>query len=246
MTPESIALWAGVPAAAAIGAGILATRHPRVQWCGPVISHVTPKGNARRFALTFDDGPNPAATPRLLDLLDEHEARATFFVVGKYVRECPELVRETAARGHQLANHTDTHPHLTWLSRARIREELQRCRESMEEVLRGTGGFGERRWMRPPFGARGPQLKSVVREEGYAGVVTWSVICFDWKPQPAARLIGRLARVGPGDILVLHDGDHRFLNGARGHVIEALAHWLPRWRDAGIEFVTMDEAVAGA
>jgi peptidoglycan/xylan/chitin deacetylase (PgdA/CDA1 family) len=245
MTPGSIALWTGVPAAAAIGVGILATRHPAVQLCGPVITHVTPKGNTRRVALTFDDGPNPAATPRLLDLLDQHKVRATFFVVGKYVRECPELLRETAARGHQLANHTDTHPHLTWLSRTRIREELRRCRESIETALNGTPGLGERRWMRPPFGARGPQLNGVTREEGFAGVVTWSRICFDWKPQPASRLIGRLKRVGRGDILVLHDGDHRFLNGDRGHVIEALAHWLPLWRDAGIEFVTMDEAVTG-
>jgi peptidoglycan/xylan/chitin deacetylase (PgdA/CDA1 family) len=66
----------------------------------------------KRIALTFDDGPNPAITPKLLTLLERYNAKATFFVVGKFVRACPEIIRETDARGHLLANHTDTHPHL--------------------------------------------------------------------------------------------------------------------------------------
>ena len=68
--------------------------------------------NPKALALTFDDGPNPAVTPRLLDLLDRHSARATFFVIGKFARTCPDLVREIAARGHLLGNHSETHPNL--------------------------------------------------------------------------------------------------------------------------------------
>jgi hypothetical protein len=83
------------------------------------------------------------------------------------------------------------------------------------------------------------------------GVVMWSQICRDWKPQPPKKLIRRLARVARpgeahGDILLLHDGDHRAFGGERSHVVAALEHWLPRWRDAGIEFVTIESsAVVG-
>jgi peptidoglycan/xylan/chitin deacetylase (PgdA/CDA1 family) len=77
------------------------------------------------------------------------------------------------------------------------------------------------------------------------GIVMWSRICWDWKPQPAERLIARLARAARpggshGDVVVLHDGDHRALGGDRHHVVTALEHWLPRWRDAGLEFVTIE------
>jgi peptidoglycan/xylan/chitin deacetylase (PgdA/CDA1 family) len=183
-------------------------------------------------------------TPRLLDLLEKQGAHATFFLIGKFVRECPELVREIAARGHAIGNHTDTHPDLIWLSSAQIREELRRCEESMGNAIGAGSRSAVKRWMRPPYGARGPQLDAVRRGEGIVGVVMWSVLCWDWKPQPASRLIGRLARVGDGDIVVMHDGDFRAQNGDRGHVVEALTHWLPRWRDAGFEFVTMNEAAA--
>ena len=103
--------------------------------------------------------------------------------------------------------------------------------------------------MRPPYGYRSPLLDGEVRRAGMQGVVMWSKICWDWKPQPPERLIGRLARVARpggshGDIVVLHDGDHRALGGDRHHVVAALEHWLPRWRDAGIEFVTIESSAA--
>jgi peptidoglycan/xylan/chitin deacetylase (PgdA/CDA1 family) len=187
-------------------------------------------------ALTFDDGPNPAATPALLDLLDAHSVHATFFLIGQHVRAFPALTREIAARGHATGNHTETHPSLIFLSRARLRDELNRCREA---ILSAVGG-AEFRWMRPPFGFRGPQLDGVVRQLGYSGVAMWSKWAWDWKPQPAERVIHRLRRVVGGDIVLLHDGDHRLLEGDRRHTVAALAHWLPRWKDAGMRFVTLD------
>ncbi len=236
-----------VPAVAAAGAGIAAwaAMYPGAQLYGPTVRHTAREGTV---ALTFDDGPNPRMTPQLLDLLDQHKVRATFFLIGCFVRECPNLVREIAARGHTVANHTDTHPNLAWLSAAAIAEQLRRCQESIASALgiSAESGADRLRWMRPPYGFRGPQLNRVVRRQGIQGVVMWSVICYDWKPQPPSRLIHRLERVRGGDIVVLHDGDHRMIGGDRRHVLGALEYWLPRWRERGLDFVTMDRAASDA
>ena len=227
--------WATAGAVVFGGAAIGAwgAVHPRSQLFGRTVCKT---GDAATLALTFDDGPNPAATPALLDLLDAHGVRATFFLIGSHVRAFPELAREIAAREHAIGNHTETHPSLIFLSRARLRDELNGCREAIFSAVGGA----ELRWMRPPFGFRGPQLDAVVRQLGYSGVAMWSKWAWDWKPQPAERVIHRLRRVVGGDIVLLHDGDHRLLEGDRRHTVAALAHWLPRWKDAGMRFVTLD------
>jgi len=169
-------------------------------------------------------------------LLDKHDAGATFFLIGSHVRAFPALAREITARGHAIGNHTETHPSLIFLSRAKLHEELNRCREAILSAVDGA----EPRWVRPPFGFRGPQLDAVVRQLGYSAVAMWSKWAWDWKPQPAQPVIHRLRRVTGGDIVLLHDGDHRLLEGDRRHTVAALAHWLPRWKDAGLRFVTLD------
>jgi peptidoglycan/xylan/chitin deacetylase (PgdA/CDA1 family) len=228
------------PAAAAAVAGIAAwgAVAPSSELFGPTVRHTD---SGRRIALTFDDGPNPAVTPRLLELFDRHSVRATFFLIGKFVRECPGLAQEISARGHLLGNHTDTHPNLFFQSRAGIRDELAQCQVAIAAATHADPPP----WMRPPYGYRSPLLGGEVRRAGMQGVVMWSRICWDWKPQPPGRLIARLAhvarpRTARGDIVVLHDGDHRALGGDRHHVVAALEHWLPRWHDAGIEFVTIE------
>jgi len=206
---------------------------PSAQLFGPTVRRT---GDASSMALTFDDGPNPAITPGLLDLLDRYRAKATFFVVGKHVRTFPALAKEIAGRGHAIGNHTETHPNLIFCSPGKIAGELDRCNEA---IAAATGK--KPRWMRPPYGYRGPQLHSVVRRHGGAGVVMWSVTARDWNIQPAEELIQRLRRAQGGDIVLLHDGDHRVPEGDRRHTVAALEHWLPRWRDAGIRFVSLDE-----
>lgn len=233
-------------AAAACGAGICAygALYPQAQLFGPTMRR-TP--SAKQFALTFDDGPNPAATPRLLDLLDRHRVRATFFLIGSRVRAYPELAREAATRGHQICNHTDTHPNLFWLGPARLRRELTDCQGAIADAIGHTP-----RWMRPPFGVRSPFLDNIAREMGFRAIVMWTLIPGDWKRKPEDWLIARMRPIAEhiehssngndgGDILVLHDGDHRFPNADREHMLHALAYWLPRWRDAGLEFVTIED-----
>lgn len=193
-------------------------------------------GDASTIAITFDDGPNPAVTPQLLDLLDLYEAKATFFLIGRFVKSSPALAKEIALRGHTIGNHTHTHPLLGLQSSRRIAEELRSCHSAIEDA---TGR--KVRWMRPPFGFRGPQLTTVLKSRGDEPMVMWSIWARDWKPQRAEHVIERLRRAKGGDIVLLHDGDHRAPEGDRRHVLAALKYWLPRWKSAGLRFVTMDD-----
>ncbi len=233
--------FAGLTAYAAV--------HPRSQLFGPTTAFAPPG----KLALTFDDGPNPAFTPQLLDLLERHNARATFFLVGKFVRECGAITREIRAHGHEIANHTDSHPNLFFCGPQETREELLRCTEAIRRVT-----WEQPRWFRPPFGFRNPWLNEIVHSQGMR-TATWSLLPGDWRAKSAEWLTPRLQPVADraqanrelgnstashrhGDIVCLHDGDYTHLNADRTATLSALAHWLPRWRDLGLEFVTMSFA----
>jgi peptidoglycan/xylan/chitin deacetylase (PgdA/CDA1 family) len=223
-------LAAGIPAAA--GGLAWGACHPASPLFGPVLRRL-PSNQA--IALTFDDGPNPAVTPRLLELLDTHGARATFFLIGQFARACPGIVREIADRGHTIGNHTETHPSLVFLSSRRVVAELAGCQRSIAAIT-GTAPS----LMRPPFGRRGPQLRAALETCGLKQVVTWTLLGHDWSPRGKQRLIPRLGRVHGGDIVVFHDGSHRMLNADRMETLRALEHWLPRWKDSGLRTVSLD------
>jgi peptidoglycan/xylan/chitin deacetylase (PgdA/CDA1 family) len=243
-------LLIAAPTIVASAAGITAygAAYPRAQLFGPTICRTN---SPRKLAITFDDGPNPAITPKLLDLLDRYQARASFFLIGRFVRECPDVVREIAARGHAIGNHTETHPNLFLLGPAQIREELRRCNDAIFNVTSKLS-----HWFRPPFGFRNPWLAGAARDLNLR-VVMWTLIPGDWRAKPTEWLIQRMQPIATraernlksyaapaiGDVLCLHDGNHRQLNGDRTHTLAALEHWLPRWRDLGLEFVTIAEAV---
>jgi peptidoglycan/xylan/chitin deacetylase (PgdA/CDA1 family) len=248
MTPWLIAtpaVAAGLASLTVYGAA-----YPRSQLFGQTLYQT---GHARKLALTFDDGPNPAITPKLLDLLDRYHAKATFFVVGKYVRESPALVKEIVARGHLLGNHTQTHPNLFFCGPEETRTELLRCREAIQQAT-----WEEPRWFRPPFGFRSPWLGALVQQQRMRTVM-WTLIPGDWRAKPAEWLIERMKPIAahaqilppkdnspespaPGDVLCLHDGDYARPHADRTRTLAALDYWLPRWHDLGLEFVTMGQA----
>jgi peptidoglycan/xylan/chitin deacetylase (PgdA/CDA1 family) len=232
---------------AAAGVAVYGAAYPRAQLFGSTVCRTN---SSRHLALTFDDGPNPAITPKLLDLLDRYNAQATFFVVGRFVRECPQLVREIVARGHLVGNHTDSHPNLIYCGASETRNQLLRCDEAIATI---TGSAPK--WFRPPYGVRTPWLGGVAREFSLL-VVMWTLIPGDWRVKPSDWLIERMNPIADrarhklatpsarsGDVLCLHDGDHKHLNGDRTHTLAALEYWLPRWRDLGLKFVTIEEAV---
>jgi len=229
---ESILMNLGaalLPVVTAGGFAAWSAFHPRAQLFGPV-TFKTPSG----CALTFDDGPNPRVTPRLLDLLDEYGVPATFFILGRNARRYPELVREIAARRHEIGNHSFSHRSLIFFSRQQIVDELSRCEEAIFEAS------GDRsRLVRPPFGFRNPQFHRATVQLGMSHVVAWSVNGRDWNPQPSATTIRRLGRAESGDIVLLHDGDHRVSEACRDHMLKALAHWLPRWKNTGLQLVRL-------
>ena len=196
-------------------------------------------GAPRTIALTFDDGPNPAMTPQLLDLLEHYDARGTFFLVGRHVRACPALTAEIAARGHSIGNHTDTHPNLLWQSRRRILDELERCNQSIADA---TGW--RPRIMRPPWGFRPPQMYAAARDAGFSRPVLWSRSARDWTPQQSAQVIRRLRRIREGEIVLLHDGFHAQIGADRGHTIRALEYWLPRWKAEGLACISLGGQVS--
>lgn len=240
-----------VVTAAAAGLAVYGAIQPQSQLLGSTVCRTN---SPRKLAITFDDGPNPSITPKLLDLLDRFKAPATFFVIGKHARDCPELLKETAARGHVIGNHTDAHPNLFWLRPDKIMIELRCCNYS---IAAATGAAP--RWFRPPFGIRNPWVIPVAHELKLR-VAMWSLLPHDWRATSvdwliprfspiAARAQKHIAQGAPGiapadgDIICLHDGYHRHLNADRLPTLSALEHWIPRWRDLGLEFVTIDDAV---
>lgn len=192
------------------------------------------------LALTFDDGPNPAWTPRLLDTLARHDVRATFFVVGRYAQAEPALVRRIIQAGHLIGNHSWSHPNLALTTPGRIREELIRTSDAIAQI---TGQ--PVRYFRPPFGGRRPYVLRVARELGMTPAL-WNAITTDWSELSADRIAQRLMRKidsnqrsGMATNIVLHDGGHLALNANRGPSVTAAGQLLAHYK-ATRQFVTLD------
>jgi peptidoglycan/xylan/chitin deacetylase (PgdA/CDA1 family) len=231
--------------AAAAAAGGIAYRHsvsPTSQLYGRTICRV-PAAPAL-VALTFDDGPNLRSTEPLLELLERYGAPATFFVIGRFAAAEPGLVRELAARGHAVGNHTFSHPHLPRRAADAVRDELARTRAAVEAAGVRFSAIDGRELMRPPYGHRRPGTLRVVGAAGYVPVM-WSITCFDWRRTATARAIARRgSRARHGDIVLLHDGSNHGVDVDRSRTVAATERILDRLGDDGYGFATVPQLAA--
>ena len=203
-----------------------ATHSAGSQLCGPTL--VAPP-HPNQLALTFDDGPNPAVTPHLLDLLATHQVRATFFLIGTHVRAQPALTRRIAAEGHIVGNHTMHHLRLPRHLDSTIRAELTGCNDALEQTLGQPVTL-----FRPPHGARRPAVLRIARSLGLA-TVQWNLIVGDWKPLAASEILALLEQGiarnqarRQGTNVVLHDGGQHTLSAERMPTVEAVRSLLSR------------------
>ena len=206
---------------------------PRSQWLGKTLVSGDPQSSA--VCLTFDDGPGES-TPLILDTLKRCGVRATFFLLGENVERLPELARRIAEEGHEIGNHTFSHPYFCWKMPGRILWEVRRAQEVIETAT------GRRpKLFRPPYGVRWFGLSSILKKLQLTAVM-WSVSGVDWR-YPAPRIVERVIHnTRAGSIILLHDGvpskeggDRRATAAALEEIIRQLA---PRYL-----FVTVSEMI---
>jgi|ERR1700728_247411 len=210
---------------------------PTAQWYGQTFTGL-PR-NSRQIALTYDDGPNDPHTLRLLESLAKHDVRATFFLIGRYVQQYPEIAHEIIQAGHIVGNHTFTHPLLIFKSEAEIRHELTQCHTALQDAVGEPSNL-----FRPPFGGRRPAVLRIARELGLQPVM-WNVTGYDWNAPPAAVIERKVSnQIRGGDVILLHDGGHKQAGADRSQTLIATDHLITRYKAAGYEFVTIPQMMA--
>jgi peptidoglycan-N-acetylglucosamine deacetylase len=225
-------------AVAVCGTLAYAALHPESQLFGrTLISGHDPS----EIALTYDDGPNDAATMQLLDVLARHNVRATFFMIGRFVQQRPEIVGAVHSAGHLVGNHTMTHPWLAWQSQRVIHDELRGCNQALEDAIGAPV-----RYLRPPHGARRPAVMHAARELGLT-IVQWNVMGNDWAPIGPDRVLHKVQRGidaardrGRGANVLLHDGYDQRMGADRSATVQATDRLLTRQLGSGSRFVTVD------
>lgn len=231
-------------AALAAGAAVFEGQYPTAQLYGRTVHRERAAG--RRLALTFDDGPNPEQTPQLLELLAEHDAKATFFLIGRWAEREPALIRRLVAEGHAIGNHTFVHPTMPAHGARWIRDDLRRCREAVEASGETFSTIDGAALMRPPYGRRRPGTLRALRAEGYVPV-TWSITGYDWRAHTTAkRITRRCLRARDGDIILLHDGSNVEPAADRSRSIESARATLEHFIPQGYSFVTVPQLEAAA
>jgi peptidoglycan/xylan/chitin deacetylase (PgdA/CDA1 family) len=228
----------GIAVAVTAGAAGYQSMAPTGQWYGKTLAGFAP--GSKRIALTYDDGPNDPHTLRLLEVLARHQVHATFFMIGRYVQQRPDIAREVVKAGHVIGNHTYTHPNLIFVSTSATRTELEGCDRALSDAV------GEHsRLFRPPFGGRRPQSLRVARELGLEPVM-WNVTGWDWNAPPAEQIVRKVSRqMRGGDIILLHDGGHKEMGADRGQSVLATDRLITRYQQEGYEFVTIPEKSFG-
>ncbi|MGB8062528.1 MAG: polysaccharide deacetylase family protein [Candidatus Sulfotelmatobacter sp.] len=230
---------AGTAATAAAVAAGYQSMAPTGQWYGRTFAGLA--RGTRQLALTYDDGPNDPHTLRLLETLARHDVHATFFLIGRYVRQRPDLVREIVRAGHIVGNHTFTHPLLIFKSNAETRKELAACRAALEDAIGQPSNL-----FRPPFGGRRPATLRIARELGLEPAM-WNVTGYDWNAPPAAVIQKKVeSQIRGGDVILLHDGDNKQMGADRSQTVLATDHLITRYKSEAYEFVTIPQMMEDA
>ncbi len=188
----------------------------------------------RAVALTFDDGPSQPFTAQVLDVLREHEIKATFFVIGENLARNPELAARMVREGHELANHSQSHPWVFKMRFSSIREDIELCQDGIEKAAAYRPRF-----FRQPVGLNNPSVMKVLDEMGMV-MVGWQARAYDGFRVSADKVVSRIMRgVGPGGIILLHDGCDGVLECDRTPTVEALKVIIPGLKEKGYRFSTV-------
>ena len=210
------------------------SHHPAVSFAAEPAVYRRVSTEAKVIALTFDDGPHPRVTNEILDLLAEYGAKATFFVVGKNLEYYGEAARRAVSEGHELGNHTYSHPHLSEVGAAALEREILKSAELIERLTGVTGTL-----FRPPEGSCRSEVLSVVKKNGYSTVL-WDVDTRDWSGVSGEVIVKNVIKnVREGSIVLFHD-----YVGRNCHTVAALKEILPRLSAAGYRFVTVSELLS--
>ena len=230
----AIACAGGVGTVALAGLAY-ATVAPTSSLWGPVIARGP--SDSQRVALTFDDGPTPGSTDRVLDILDQTGVKATFFIVGVNASKYSDLLRRIHESGHLIANHTLDHSHYTVFRRLRYWKEQIRAADEIVDSIIGV----RMAIFRPPMGVKTWHTSRAVRELGHT-LVTWSRRAMDGFPTSSDRILGRFSNCGAGDILLLHDGvEPHSPHRDRSATVEALKPLVDRLHARNLTAVRVDE-----
>jgi peptidoglycan/xylan/chitin deacetylase (PgdA/CDA1 family) len=209
-----IAAASGTPLAKDIPSPTAAKPEPTQNAKIEFITSGPPNGN--RIALTFDDGPTPGVTDLILDELQRRKLHATFFMIGQRIAAAPDLARRVLAEGHEVGNHTFTHPKLTTLTDHEVEAEIQKTQDIMREVLNHRAA-----WFRPPYGALRQNQAGLLASRGL-GIVLWNVDSQDWSQPGEAKIVETaLAETKAGSILLCHDR-HQQTAHAIGPILDGL------------------------
>src|SRR5216110_1194336 len=187
--------------------------------------------NGPYIAITFDDGPSATLTPKLLDLLAAHHIKATFFVIGENVAEHPQIVARAAREGHEIANHSWSHPNFGKMSQESVRSQLQRTDDAIKNAT------GKRpTLLRPPYGSITEREKHWIHDEFGYQIILWDVDPYDWRrPGPAVVRNRILKETQPGSIVLSHD--------IHPGTIEAMPSTFDALEAKGFKFVTVSELI---
>lgn len=187
--------------------------------------------NQMKIALTFDDGPHPKNTKKILDVLDKYNVKSTFFVVGVNVKNYPKALCEIVERGHEIGNHTYSHSILKSMNEEQIRKEINDTEDALSELCKYTPNL-----IRPPCGMYNSSLLKVAKSKDYK-IVLWTIDTKDWAHNSVDNIVnGILDSVKSGDIILFHD----YISG-QNNTPKALDIIIPRLQEMGFNLVTVSE-----